>query len=389
MVRKQRGSNIIRRKTKRKKIKSSIIINASPKRSIMKRNSRRGNINKKYLRRRKNWIQRNYKVLIAALLLIFVIAGVGYTGFWYIKNNDIKFPFFSSEQKSPEPAKKEDIPASPAQPDTKREIVWHDMEEPESKSVNYAAPEGTQLPYYIKVNRAANCVTVYGMDINNEYSIPVKAFACSCAKEGYETITGDFATYQKYEWGYEADGKVQYVTRINGAYVFSSVPYEDYNKAQLMEGQFNLLGQNASTGIIYLSVGDVKWIYDNCPVGTGVSIYDDASNPGPLGKPETIKIPEDSPYKGWDPTDPDTGNPWKENAAKISGTKDIHVKVGQTANLLEGVTALDTCGNDITKDIIVVGRYTFDAVGSYDIKYVVVDALASRAEVTVKLIVEE
>ena len=58
-----------------------------------------------------------------------------------------------------------------------------------------------------------------------------------------------------------------------------------------------------------MCVRDVKWIYDNCPSGTGVTIYDDAVNPGPLGKPDSIKISEDSAYAGWDPTDPDENNP--------------------------------------------------------------------------------
>ena len=53
----------------------------------------------------------------------------------------------------------------------------------------------------------------------------------------------------------------------------------------------------------------LKWIYDNCPSGTYVEIYD-SEEPGPLGKPEAMKLDADSPNKGWDPTDPDERNPW-------------------------------------------------------------------------------
>lgn len=61
-------------------------------------------------------------------------------------------------------------------------------------------------------------------------------------------------------------------------------------------------------------VVDVKWIYDNCPVGTTVVIYDDAATPGPMGTPGTIYIdPDDETYRGWDPTDPDAANPWDEH----------------------------------------------------------------------------
>ncbi len=96
-----------------------------------------------------------------------------------------------------------------------------------------------------------------------------------------------------------------YAFRIDGGYLFHSVPYMATNNDTLEEGEFNKLGSFASLGCVRMCiVRDVKWLYDNCPSGTKVTIYDNESNPGPLGKPETIKIPEDSPNKGWDPTDP-------------------------------------------------------------------------------------
>ena len=55
---------------------------------------------------------------------------------------------------------------------------------------------------------------------------------------------------------------------------------------------------------------DVKWIYDYCPLGVTVEIYDDTENPGPLGLPEQTKIDVTNPNRGWDPTDPDPSNPW-------------------------------------------------------------------------------
>lgn len=33
-------------------------------------------------------------------------------------------------------------------------------------------------------------------------------------------------------------------------------------------------------------------------------------DPGPLGKPETMKITEYEDYRNWDPTDLDENNPW-------------------------------------------------------------------------------
>ena len=40
-------------------------------------------------------------------------------------------------------------------------------------------PKPKKPTYYIKVNVAANTVTVYSQDQNHEYSVPVKAFDCS------------------------------------------------------------------------------------------------------------------------------------------------------------------------------------------------------------------
>ena len=70
-------------------------------------------------------------------------------------------------------------------------------------------------------------------------------------------------------------------------------------------------------GCIRLKVEDAMWIYNNCPSGTLVEFYSD-SNPGPLGKPTSLKISGyDSPYRDWDPTDPDNSNPWKTNPPEI------------------------------------------------------------------------
>ena len=55
---------------------------------------------------------------------------------------------------------------------------------------------------------------------------------------------------------------------------------------------------------------DAKWIYDNCPLGTTVSIYNASSLPVP--KPSAPWLDISSPNRGWDPTDPDPANPWNK-----------------------------------------------------------------------------
>ena len=55
------------------------------------------------------------------------------------------------------------------------------------------------------------------------------------------------------------------------------------------------------------------------PLGTPVIIYNDADDPGPMGKPGTVYTdPAATEKRGWDPTDPDPANPWDD--AFESGT---------------------------------------------------------------------
>lgn len=165
------------------------------------------------------------------------------------------------------------------------------------------------LPYLIRVNRLANCVTIYSKDSSGQYTIPIKAMVCSVGLDDGTPLENGQIT-DKYDWRL-LFGNVygQYAVRFNGHIMFHSVPYMATTKDSLKEGQYNLLGQPASQGCIRLSVIDAKWIYDNCDRGTKVEVYDSA-DPGPLGKPVSIQIDPNSIYKGWDPTDPDPANPW-------------------------------------------------------------------------------
>jgi lipoprotein-anchoring transpeptidase ErfK/SrfK len=164
-------------------------------------------------------------------------------------------------------------------------------------------------PYFIRVNRKLNVVTVYMKDSEGNYTVPFKAMVCSVGLNN-ATPTGTFKTSTKYEWhALYANTFGQYAYRINGPIMFHSVPYYSENKDSLETEEYNKLGRAASLGCIRLSVSDAKWIIDNCPEGTTVEIYD-SDNPGPFGKPMNINIDPGSKNAGWDPTDPDPSNPW-------------------------------------------------------------------------------
>lgn len=159
-----------------------------------------------------------------------------------------------------------------------------------------------QSSYLAKVNRTTCTVTIYAQDGSNGYIIPVKRFACSVGLPGKETPTGTFHTLAKYRW-HELIGPSygQYCTRIVGGILFHSVAGSNMTSYNLDPNQYNLLGSPASSGCVRLCVRDAKWIYDNCPLGMEVVIYD-SPDPGPLGQGPIIRITD--PNQNWDPTDP-------------------------------------------------------------------------------------
>lgn len=176
--------------------------------------------------------------------------------------------------------------------------------------------KGKKNPYLIKVNKQQNVVTIYKQKGKGKYK-PYKAFVCST---GAATPIGTFSLGAKYRW-HQLNGPSygQYCTRVYKGILFHSVWYYKPAKNTQSYIQYNRLGTTASHGCIRLTVADSKWIYDNCPSGTKVIIYN-SSNPGPLGKPKARKM---SGYMGWDPTDPDPNNPYfvKVRSIKLSAKK--------------------------------------------------------------------
>lgn len=244
-----------------------------------------------------------------------------------------------------------------------------------------------KYPYLIKVNRVLNCVTVYTKDSNGKFTVPYKSMACSTGKYINNTPLGTFKVSSRYTWRLMVDGThSQYATRFYGGILFHSVPCYSPHKNQLEYEEFNKLGSPASLGCVRLNVQDAKWIYDNCPYGTTVIVYDDETSPGPLGKPSVIKIPEDSPYRGWDPTDPDSSNPWN-NCSPCIEASDMTIVANSGINLLNLIKAKDTCGNDVTSTVKISGDYNLNVPGSYQVTFNVTDLLGRSAAKTIILTV--
>ena len=84
-----------------------------------------------------------------------------------------------------------------------------------------------------------------------------------------------------------------------------SVIFNQQNKYSLDASTYNNLGTGRSHGCTRLKTGEMKWVYDNCPVGTTVVIYDSNVN-GPFEAPVLdATIPADQNYDPTDPTVPE------------------------------------------------------------------------------------
>ena len=259
-------------------------------------------------------------------------------------------------------------------------------------SVSTAKTKRDMPKYKIKINKQCCTVTVYKR-VKGKYK-PKKAMICS---PGGATPIGTFSLGEKMRWHtLMGPSYGQYCSRITGKVLFHSVWYYSCNKDAQCYREYNRLGTLASHGCVRLTVADAKWIYEKVPSGTPITIYN-SSKPGPLGKPKAIKV---TGYCGWDPTDPDDGNPYKKKKPVIKGVKKkVTVKYGKKFKAKKGVTAVNSTGCDATKLIetdvfyrpkylnrfIWVYKVNTKRPGKYKVKYTITDELGHKAKKTTKV----
>lgn len=224
--------------------------------------------------------------------------------------------------------------------------------------------------YWLKVNQKRNVITAYKRT-GGKWK-PVRAMLCSTGVNTTpETTTynGTWRTSSKKRWlTMSLDGSFfdygQYTAHLYGGIFIHSVWYYAPKHNAQARAEFNKLGKKASHGCIRVSTADAKWMYDNCPAGTKVTVYS-SSKAGPLGKPKAIKVPGNA-TRSWDPTDPAKGNPLRHLMPKpvIKVKKASAVAQGASYNLKSGVTAKDPNSfMDLTK-YLKVAKLQMKAAGS-------------------------
>lgn len=176
-------------------------------------------------------------------------------------------------------------------------------------AINAAATANlsADYPYVVRINISGQVVAVFGKNHNGQYTVPVRSMICSTGAYN-QTPTGSFRISDKYRW-HLMQGNVysQYMSRIYGGIAIHSIPYKLPASDTLFATKFNSLGTPVSAGCIRLRAIDAKWVYDNCPSGTTVEVYQKASWPGVPDRFVGVKIPTNIT---WDPSDPLPGNPY-------------------------------------------------------------------------------
>lgn len=180
-------------------------------------------------------------------------------------------------------------------------------------------------PYFIRVNRATCTVTIYATNSAGKRVEPLKAMICSVGKVERGTTPLGTYTLTAYRplWCKMKDGSYgQYISQFRGNYLFHSVCYRQKDPSTLIPEEYNDLGQPASLGCVRLQTADAKWIFENCPAGTVVEIFDGSASDDPLGKPDkqVDYLDPTDPDSGWDPTDPRKENPWHDRFSIPSTT---------------------------------------------------------------------
>ena len=244
-------------------------------------------------------------VLIILLLVLGVVITNKNKSIETMSNVDVYEENFD-EVKLEDDLEKQDIKSIDELEEVKEEVV-----EENSQTANNTDDKKmvSNKRFYIKVNNQTNTVTVYSKNQNGDYE-PLKAMVCSVGT--YTPTSGKYTIGSRWEWlGLFGNVFGHYVTQITGNILFHSVPYTAWGDNGTLEWwEYDKLGTKASMGCVRLQISDAKWIFENVDRGTVVEFYSDA-NPGPLGKPTSMKISQNEECRNYDPTDPANNNPWK------------------------------------------------------------------------------
>ncbi|MBE5958294.1 MAG: murein L,D-transpeptidase [Lachnospiraceae bacterium] len=204
--------------------------------------------------------------------------------------------------------------------------------------------------YYIQVNLKKNVVIVYKQNKKKTKQEAVKVMKASI---GSKVKKGKYSLLESYEWrNTTSDIWNKYNFRYNGNGWIQSADYNDKYSWTLKASSYKKIGKSQSENKnIKLYAKDAAWIFNNCGTGTVVEVI--------KGKKEDVLPLEIEKSKalyakcGWDPTDPQKGNPYKKvsNGTVSAYEKYVYVEKGDSVDYYANLIALSSDGKDITENL--------------------------------------
>ena len=127
--------------------------------------------------------------------------------------------------------------------------------------------------FKLTVDLTNKVVKVY-KKVGNEYVL-YRLMICTIGQSKYSTPQGSFnLTGYHVRFGYfsKYNCYAQYWSQIKGQILFHSILFNRRENSAYRTASYRNLGKAASHGCVRLSVPDAKWVYENCPKGTKVTI---------------------------------------------------------------------------------------------------------------------
>ena len=143
-------------------------------------------------------------------------------------------------------------------------LLFDDTQALDVNATPRPTPEPTPIPYAITIDVNNQVTTVYGLDENGDYTIPVRQMVCSTGMVSTPSTVGEWVLNgRRARWCYfpAYSSYAQYWTRINAYIAVHSVIYNQVDYNALSTKSYNLLGSRASHGCVRLQTGNAALFY--------------------------------------------------------------------------------------------------------------------------------
>lgn len=129
----------------------------------------------------------------------------------------------------------------------------------------------SDTPYQIQIDCTTHQLYIYKGSTNNWQRI--HKWPCGDGKPSTPSPRGVTKVTEKWLHFGEPNDTCWYATMYRSpVYLMHSVVYYPGSKTRVMDGR---VGQGVSHGCVRLKIENAKWIYDNIPIGTTVTVFDE------------------------------------------------------------------------------------------------------------------